>query len=121
MRFLIAVSLILIFSFVAGIFLPWWSIALVAFLVCLFLQRHLFAGFAAGFLAMFLLWGILALWIDLKNDSILSQKIAAVLPLGGSSLLLVLVTALAGGLVAGMAGLTGSALHSLIFRSPRSN
>lgn len=62
----------------------------------------------SGFLGVFLIWGILAWWIDAKNNSILSQKIAQLLPLGGSSVLLILLTAFIGALVAGFAGLTGS-------------
>lgn len=111
MKFLLSVLLIAVFSFLAGMFLPWWSIALVAFFACLLLVPNLWLAFAAGFLGVFLLWGLLSLWTDLHNESILSQKIAQILPLGGSSLLLILVTAFVGGLVTGFAGLTGSALR----------
>jgi hypothetical protein len=62
----------------------------------------------AGFLGVFLLWGILASWIDSKNNHILSQKIAQIFPLGGSYVLLILLTAFVGALVGGFAGLTGS-------------
>jgi ABC-type antimicrobial peptide transport system permease subunit len=57
------------------------------------------------------LWGVLALWIDLKNESILSHKIAQIFPLGGSSILIILITALIGALVGGFAGMAGSSLR----------
>jgi len=61
---------------------------------------------------LFLLWGGLAFWIDVSNDHVLSKKIAAILPLGGNSILLILVTALVGGLVAGFAAMSGSFLRA---------
>ncbi|MFZ1264458.1 MAG: hypothetical protein WAT34_13190, partial [Chitinophagaceae bacterium] len=60
----------------------------------------------------FLLWAGLAWWIDMKNNGVLSKKIATVLPLGGNSLVLILVTGIIGGLVAGMAAMSGSFLRS---------
>jgi len=111
MRFLLAVLLTAALAFLAGRFLPWWSIAIVAFLVALFLMQHLGRAFLAGFVGIFLLWSLLALWIDVKNDSLLSVKMAQVLPLGGSSFLLMMVTAVVGGLVGGLAALTGASLR----------
>ena len=65
-------------------------------------------AFAAGFLGLFLLWGMHAFIIDNANDHILSQKVAGILPLGNSSFLLIFLTAFIGGLLSGFAGLTGS-------------
>jgi hypothetical protein len=110
MKSIIAILLTAALGFIAGKFLPWWSIAIVAFLVALLLQQSLGKGFLSGFLGIFLLWGVLALWIDLKNSQVLSQQVAKILPLGGSSILLVLITALIGALVGGFAAFTGSAV-----------
>jgi hypothetical protein len=63
-------------------------------------------------LGIFLLWSIVALWIDLKNESILSHKIAQIFPLGGSSFLLILTTAVIGALVGGFAAMSGASLIS---------
>jgi hypothetical protein len=79
-----------------------------ALLVSLLLPQKPGIAFLSGFIALFLLWGILAWVIDSANGSILSQRIALILPLGGSSILLILVTALVGALVGGMAALAGS-------------
>jgi hypothetical protein len=65
-------------------------------------------SFLSGFIGVFLLWEILAWWIDYKNNSILSHKIAEIFPLGGSSVLIILLTSFVGALVAGFGALTGS-------------
>lgn len=111
MKFIVGIVLTAALGFVAGLFLPWWSIAVVGFLTGLLTgQRGLFA-FLSGFIGLFILWGGLAWWIDSNNGSILSERIARLLPLGGSSVALILVTALLGGIVAGLASLTGSLLR----------
>ena len=111
MKLLLSVLLIAALSFLCGLFLPWWSIAIIAFIVTVLIPQTSGTGFLSGFLGIFLLWGILSFWIDIKNDGILAGKIAQLLPLGGVTILLVLVTALIGGLVAGFAGMAGSSLR----------
>lgn len=110
MKFLLATLLTALLSFIAGIFLPWWSIAIIAFLISLVVRQSMSRSFLAGFAGIFLLWSLVALWIDIKNEHILSRKIAQLFPLGGSSFLLILVTALVGALVAGFAAMSGSSL-----------
>jgi hypothetical protein len=111
MRFILTVLLIASLAFLAGLYLPWWSIALIAFIVAVFIPQSLGSGFLAGFLGIFLLWAVVATWIDVKNQGILSHKIAQLLPLGGSSVLLILVTAFVGGLVGGFAAMAGSSVR----------
>jgi hypothetical protein len=109
-KLIVSILLTALLSFVAGLFLPWWTIALAAFVVSLLIpQRPLFAFFS-GFFALLLLWGGLAVGIDLPNQSILSAKVAAILPLGGSVYLLIFVTALVGALVGGGGAITASFL-----------
>ena len=110
MRLLLSILLTATLGFIAGVFLPWWSIAIIAFGVALLMQQNISFGFLGGFLGIFLLWGILAFWIDIKNESILSHKIALIFPLGGSSILLILITALVGALVGGFAAMAGSSI-----------
>lgn len=112
MKFLAAVLFTAFLSFVAGLYLPWWSLAVMAFLVALLVHQKAGKAFLAGFVALFLLWGCLALWIDIRNTGILSGRVAALLGLGGGSMVLVLITALIGALVAGFAAMSGSYLRS---------
>lgn len=109
MKFLLATILTALLGFIAGLFLPWWSIAVASFLVALLLSQSLGKSFLSGFLGIFLLWAIVALWIDIKNESILSQKIAQLFSLG-SPYLLLLLTALIGALVGGFAAMSGASL-----------
>ena len=111
MKFIVSVILTALLSFAAGLYLPWWSIAICAFIVAVFILQHPFKAFLAGFAGIFLLWLFFAWSIDAANEQILSHKIAQIFPLGGMSFLLVLITALVGGLVAGLAALSGSYLR----------
>lgn len=112
MKFLTATILTSLLSFIGGLYLPWWSVAIAAFAVALLVHQKGGKAFLAGFTGVFLLWAGLAWWIDSKNQSLLSEKIALVLPLGGSSMLLILVTALLGGLTGGFAAMSGSYLRA---------
>jgi hypothetical protein len=112
MKFLVATILTALFAYISGLFLPWWCIALTSFLVAVLVHQKAGKAFLAGLLGVFLLWAALAWWIDMKNNGVLSKKIASVLPLGGSAILLIVVTGVVGGLVAGMAGMSGSFLRS---------
>lgn len=116
MKFLVALLLTLMLAFIAGLFLPWWSIALVAFLVATLVIQGPGRAFLAGFFALFMLWGVLAWWIDIKNESILSMKIAELLGVGQPSLL-VLLTAVVAALVGGLAAMSGSYFRRLM-RNP---
>jgi len=118
MKFIVSILLIALLSFATGLYLPWWSIAIVAFIVTALIHQRPLKAFLTGFIALFLLWGIVAFAVDLGNQHILSQKIAEVLPLGGSSFLLILVTAFVGGIVAAFAALSGSYLRT-VTRSSR--
>ena len=113
MKFLVALILTALLSFIAGIYIPlWWFFAAVALLVALLVHQKGSKAFFAGFLGLFFLWLVLAFWMDKANDGVLSVKIASLLPLGGSKWILIIVTAFIGGLVAGFAALSGSYLRS---------
>ncbi|MGN6213403.1 hypothetical protein [Parafilimonas sp.] len=108
MKFIVVVLLTALLGYAAPLYFAWWSFAVTSFIIALLIHQKALAAFLATFLGLFLLWGVMALIIDNANSHLLSQKIAALLPLGGSSLLLIFVTAFTGGLVSGFAGLTGS-------------
>jgi hypothetical protein len=113
MRFILALLLTATFCFLAGLRLEWWSIAIISFLVALLIPQKIGGAFVSGFLGVFILWATLAIWIDSKNGNSLSHKMAELFKLGGSSLILILVTALIGGLVGGFAAMAGSSLRPL--------
>ncbi|HLZ89116.1 MAG TPA: hypothetical protein VKQ52_17795 [Puia sp.] len=111
-KFFVSVLLIALLSFICGLFLPWWTIAVAAFVVSALIPQRPWVSFFAGFIALFLLWGGLAWWIDYANNGILSARIAGLLKLQGSSVLLVLVTAFIGALAGGGGSLTASYLYA---------
>lgn len=99
--------LILLLTAVAQYFLPWWMIAVVPFAVACWRSRSAGGAFGAGFLAIALLWAGVAFWQSNANDNLLAGRMANLLPVGGSTLVLLLLTALLGGLVGGVAAWAG--------------
>jgi hypothetical protein len=112
MKFATAVVLIMLLSFISGLFFDWWVMAVPAFLVSVLIEQLPWKAFLSGLLAILLLWSGLAFWIDTRNESILSARIGELLGIGGSSFLLILITGLIGGLVGGFASLAGSYLRA---------
>ena len=117
LKYILSIVVTGLVAFVIGLYMPWWGIAIAAFLVSAAIPQKPAFSFLSGFLGVFLLWEVLAWWIDNKNNGILSQKIATVLPLGGSSVLLIVITSVIGGLVAGFAALAGTYMRRLIYPS----
>ncbi|MBS1759688.1 MAG: hypothetical protein JST23_06125 [Bacteroidetes bacterium] len=112
MKFFTAIILTALLSFISGLYFPWWIIAVIAFLVAILVHQKAWKAFWSGFFGLFILWGILAFWIDIQNDHLLSKKIAGILPFGGNSYLLILATGVIGGLVAGFGALSGHYLRT---------
>lgn len=113
MKFLLSFILIALLSFLGGIYFPWWVVAITAFLVTLLLRPAPFPGFASGFLAVFFLWGTLAWLISSKNEHLLAHKISLLIIKSDSPIMLVVLSALIGAIVAGFAALTGSLVWPL--------
>ena len=112
--------LILLAAPVAQLVLPWWIITPVAFALALALGRRGWGAFWAGFAGVGLGWLVLASWLNLQNEGHLSHRVAELIPLGGSGWLLVLVTAVLGGLVGGLAALAGVWLRQAFAKSSQS-
>ncbi len=114
MKFLVATILTAILAFIAGLlsFSPWWGFAVTSLLVAVLVHQKAGKAFLAGYTGVFLLWVGLAWWMDMKNNGVLSAKIANVLPLGGNAIYLILITGVVGGLVAGLAAMSGSFLRT---------
>lgn len=110
MKITAAIILTAFLAFVAGLYtsLPWWTFAVTSLIVAVAVHQKGGRAFLSGFLGLFLLWGGLAFWKDMQNEHLLAGKVAQILPLGGSYIVLILVTGVVGGLVSGFAALTGS-------------
>ena len=118
MKFIVSLLLIMLLSFAACLYFPWWSIAIVAFIVAALIPQGTGKSFFTGFLALFLLWGGLSFWISNNNDHILAHKVSLLILKIDSPYLLMLATVLIGGVVAGFAAMTGSFLRKKKVTSP---
>ena len=108
MKFITSLILTALLSFAACLYIPWWSIAIAAFLVAVLIPQKPGKAFLTAFLALFLLWGGLSFWISNNNAHLLAHKISLLILKIDSPYLLMLATALIGGLVGGFAALTGA-------------
>jgi hypothetical protein len=116
MKILVSIILIALSAFVLGIYMPWWSIAIAAFLVPLVIDQKSLWAFLSGFIALFLLWGIMSWIISSNNQQIFAHKISRLILSTDSPNLLIFITALLGAIVAGFAALSGSLLRKLIVK-----
>lgn len=108
MKMIVSIVLIALLSVAACLYFPWWSIALIAFIVAVAIPQHPGRSFLAGFIALFLLWGSLSWYLSSNNEHILAHKVSLIMLKMDSPALLIFVTALIGSLVAGFAALAGS-------------
>ena len=110
MKFILSILLVALVTYAIGIYgnLPWWSFVVTNLIIAIALPINPLQSFIAGALGVGALWAGLAFGIDLANNHILSTKVAQILPLGGSYIALIAVTAIVGALLGGLASLTGS-------------
>lgn len=108
MRFIVSIILTALLSYALCLFLPWWTIAIAAFVVGVFIVQSPWMSFLSGFASMFLLWGGMSWIISMMNHDILAHRISMLVLKTDSPFLLILMAALIGALVAGFAALAGS-------------
>ncbi len=113
MKFLIQLILIAVLAFILELLLPWWSIAIAAFMGGIAFNTR--ANFAAGFLGIALLWLLYALMMDFNSAAPLAERVSKVLFI--SKPVLLLVTGVIGGLVGGFGAMAGGALRGTNKRS----
>lgn len=115
MKFIISIIIIMLLSFVACLYFPWWSVAIVAFLVAALIPQPPMVSFFSGFIALFVLWGVLCFWISNNNNDILAHRVSLLIFKIDNPFILVIASALIGALVAGFASLTASYIRPVGF------
>jgi hypothetical protein len=110
--FLVKVIIIAVLSFIITLFLPWYGVAIAAFIVGLVLSNKPGNNFLAGFFGVGLFWLAYALFLDIQNQHILSSKIALLFSdnLGTdiTSGVLVMVTTFLGALLGALSCMAGA-------------
>jgi len=104
---MIQILLISILSLLAQLVLPWWSLAIIAFVVCFWRSEKAGQAFFYGFYGIAIVWLIYALLIHFRTDGIFTGRMSELLFKMNSNVLPGLITAILGGLVGGLAGLSG--------------
>lgn len=115
MRFISGFILILLIAFPLHYFLPWWwwSAIVPAFILGLGLQMKGIFSFLCGLLAVGLFWFGMAYWSNSLNGGILLEKMSSILPFGSPNATLIGVGVL-GGLLGGLAMLSGKYLRDIV-------
>jgi hypothetical protein len=107
MKFVAHIIVVLLLSWLLQTFLPWWTMALGAFATGLVFGESGARSFLAGLLGVGLLWFAMAWYLDSSTGSIITSKVAAIFPTKTVGLLM-LITAVIGGLVGGFATMSGA-------------
>jgi hypothetical protein len=108
MKFISTTVLIILFSFLSCLYFPWWTIAVVAFVISVLIPQSAQRSFFSGFTALFILWGGLSMWISIRNGHILAHRVSLLILKADSPFLLILTTAFLGALVGGLSALAAS-------------
>ncbi|TDB58106.1 hypothetical protein [Arundinibacter roseus] len=95
------------------LFMPWWTIALVPFVVYLLRPERPLVAYATSLAAIATVWMVYAIFLHTTSGGSMSDRVAQLffLPNGGA---LVGTTTLLSGLVAGFAGLAGHYIRSAV-------
>ena len=112
MKFVVSLVLMALVSYAVCLYLPFWGVALAAFVVAALIPQRPLAAWVCGFISLFLLWGWLSYHANGLNLGLLGKRMADILGLKGNTTLLMLITALIGGLLGSFGALTGSFLRA---------
>jgi hypothetical protein len=115
--FIPRIILIGLLATVAQFYLPWWSLVIACALMGFLTAGVNASPFTAGFLALFLSWSIMAIVLDIPNESRLSSQVVQLFPLGGSVALLIVLTGVFGGIIGGFATWMGDAFRRMFIRN----
>ncbi|HNP53706.1 MAG TPA: hypothetical protein PKK69_03795 [Ferruginibacter sp.] len=112
MKFLSVLILSIALAFVAGLYLPWWSIAPACFVVAFFIPLKHGWSLLAGFLGIALFWGGMSFWLSEQNNHILAHKVSVLILKKDDPTQLMWITALLGGIIGGLSAWSGALLRS---------
>jgi hypothetical protein len=113
MKLFLHIALVIALGLVVQLFYPFWGLVVSAFVIgLLYLTPTGPRAFLAGLIGGLILWGGMAYYQQLPNDGQLTQQIADLMEIGNKWILL-LGTALLGGILAGLGSMTGHYFRGL--------
>lgn len=112
-KFILVLLLLILCVFSTGLFFPWWSMAVVSFLIAIFIPMKPWRYLLAGFFSACLFWGGMTYWISMKNDHILAHRISQLIIQEDNPTYLIMLTALMGAMVGGVSCWSGSLVRQL--------
>jgi hypothetical protein len=109
MLFIVIALLVFI---IQSLFSEFWLAAVASFVSALLLGRSAWHSFLSGFLGVAIIWFGQVLFIDIQNESLLSNKIAQLFNLSDGNFL-ILITVLLGGITGGLSAITAYSLKDI--------
>ena len=104
---------VLVLGILAQLFFPWWSCAIVAFYVGVWIADSPGKSYAYGFAAMLLMWSVYAGFQSSMNGALIGTAFSNVFGGKLSSGQLIAGTGFIGGLVGGFSAMTGTLLRQV--------
>ena len=114
MKFIVSAIITASLAYGLGLYFPWWTVVFAGMLTAFFIPQHWGLSFLSAFTGVFLLWGLMALFISISNDHILAKRISVLVIKNDSPYLIIIITALIGGLTSGLSASTVRSLVNLI-------
>ncbi|WP_162555706.1 hypothetical protein [Reichenbachiella versicolor] len=105
-------------GFVFSMYTPWWSLILMAAAIAFVFPSNNINAFLSGFLGVGLLWLIMAWKIDVETESVLSVKVAELLMMDDTNML-VLLSGIIGAFAGGLGAFTGNSFRQLFLRKKK--
>ncbi len=109
--------IVVILAIILQHFLPWWSIALAGFIYGFLIIQSRRTAFLNGFVGIFILWFGISLYVYFINDAIIAGLLADMLYMS-HGLVVVAITGITGGIIGGLASLSGKYLRDITHWQP---
>ncbi|WAC11184.1 hypothetical protein [Dyadobacter pollutisoli] len=110
-------AIIIILSVILQLFAPWWVIAIVPLIILFWRPATTSEAFWTGFAGIALPWLAYGYYLHFISEGAMSDRVAQIFFLPNGILILI-VTALVGGLTGGLAGIAGHYVREVFRQSP---
>ena len=117
MNLLVRIVVIAVLGAIAQMYFPWYSSIIVAVIVEVILGKGNNTSFFSGFYGVAIPWMILATYIDMKSESILSVRILELFKLPQYGTVMIVLAGLIGGLIGGAGSVAGGWIKDALLRS----